>query len=1638
MDAGRSRLRKGLLFVLGLALGVILLALVARIWLGVGPEDRLRRLVDVRIDLPRDALHIEEIGPDRRLRITARNLAILDEAGDTIVAAPLARMVFDAFSLDGDEPARFTQVALEQPYVRLVQAPDGSWNLARAVRVDVDGRTVVAEDDPGRGIVFEDVRIENGRVLLATPWSPGDPGLGLPEDIQLARMGGATYRVRMARDVDGRLPLVRVGGPEGWRVEVDQLAARLTDPELRLVELRGFAEEAPGDGVRFAVDELRTDRSVLAGEGVVAFGDRPRLDVELRVAELAFADARWIYPELPDDGRASGVLSARTRADGRTEIAVRDAEVELLDSRVAGRLTGVVGGGRPATFRDTRLELQPLRLEDLRALGIGDQVPFEGEVRGVLATREETVPGEEAALEVDVVIVARPLEAPEVPFSELALQGPVQLFAPDAVIRFEGTRLTARPLHLAALRPFMEGDPPEGTLRGEVVLRGPPGDLGIEDGDLAYAPSAQVQPIRLVGLRGRVTTEPTLAFDLRADAQPLPLATLRELFPQLPFQAATVSGPIHVRGTMEEIRLTADLQGPAGAILVAGTLRPQEPFAFDLSGRVEAFRPGALIAARTPLEGPLTGTFAAAGTTRDFTFDVDLRHGEAGRFDLAGRLRQVDGLPPQFDVAGEVFDFRVGLLVGEPALLPSPVTGRIQVSGGGRQPYRYDVDLVGDVGAVQLAGHFAPGDVPAYSARGRVAGLAVHRVPGFQHLPATVLTGTVDLDGRGTTPETFAGRLAFDAAPGSVIAGIRTDRMTARVTAADGILYVQTLRAAFAGNQLEAAGTWGLTRPAPEPLHFAIESRDLAALAPLAPPVNGFVPELTGALSARGWIAGTVGEPVVSATVRGRNLRYDDVRFGRIDGQVELAFSAAEGIQGTITADAENARFAGMDFRTIRLTGVGEGDVLSAGLHARRADAAEVVLAGRFEVDGLRVDAVELEQLELRTPQVAWRLAQPALLRWGGVDGVHVRDLRLVTVDGTDGMIRIDGRLPPTGVNDVQIELIGVDVGALAAVLPQPPEIGGVVNLRAVIEGPVEAPEFWLAGTVDSLRFEQTTAERLVIRGAYAGQMLTLDTLEVWDQGTAIAVGSGRIPMELAFTGPIPRVELLREAPLFLQLTADSLPAGLVLGPLPFASDGAGALAGEVTVTGTIEAPSLAGWAAMTGGEVTLDPLGVRYREIEGRLSMAGNTVTVEELRVTSEGTASFSGTVVLEGDLPIVQLSGAFDNFRLADTPEFRRVTASGEIALTGRLPEPVLTGAVRVHDGVFQLPETGGEIEIDLVDLDIGAVGEDPVEVVGIFPPFLAGMRISDLEVSVGRSVWIENEELRAQIESDQVLVNLLPDGTWRVFGDVRVVRGTYRLEVGVITRRFDVREGAVRFLGTPDLNPSLDIIAAHEVLTGTDRGGFLTILVHVSGTIESPSIELTTDTQPPLPESEILSYLIFGMPSYQIGGDAGALAQQLIVGEVIGGLAAQQLEELFLPLGFDAVRVRGRPELGANLFGGTTIEASQQLTRNLYWTLEVGMGMLFGAAPVLGTSLTWLIDREWMARLAIEPARTDPILFGLGGGTDLEYQVSVEARRRWEFGHPRQPPPPVVGDGLDPEAVREERRLREPGPEPVTPRP
>lgn len=173
--------------------------------------------------------------------------------------------------------------------------------------------------------------------------------------------------------------------------------------------------------------------------------------------------------------------------------------------------------------------------------------------------------------------------------------------------------------------------------------------------------------------------------------------------------------------------------------------------------------------------------------------------------------------------------------------------------------------------------------------------------------------------------------------------------------------------------------------------------------------------------------------------------------------------------------------------------------------------------------------------------------------------------------------------------------------------------------------------------------------------------------------------------------------------------------------------------------------------------------------------------------------------------------------------------------------------------------------------------------------------GASLGDLNITVGGDVQVRKQA----------------GGPITLLGIVNTVRGMYEFQ----GRRFELqRGGTVRFIGTPEINPLLDLTAVRRI-----PNAGVEARVRITGTPAAPELALSSD--PALPESDILSLIVFNRQVNELGtGERSSLAATA-GGIATGFIAAPLGESIGRALDLDLFEITTTTEQG-DLGAGITV--------------------------------------------------------------------------------------------------------------------
>jgi translocation and assembly module TamB len=560
---------------------------------------------------------------------------------------------------------------------------------------------------------------------------------------------------------------------------------------------------------------------------------------------------------------------------------------------------------------------------------------------------------------------------------------------------------------------------------------------------------------------------------------------------------------------------------------------------------------------------------------------------------------------------------------------------------------------------------------------------------------------------------------------------------------------------------------------------------------------------------------------------------------------------------------------------------------------------AQVQGAAVLDVPGKRV---ALSALTATARGQALRLVAPARVSFG--DGVAVDRLRLALAGAT---AEIAGKLSPVLDATFQARV----PGSLAGLYDPAYAADGSLGLDATVRGTPARPTGTARLDISGLHLRQGPGQAVPPLNAQATAQLSGESARIQGQARA-----GTAHLTLDGTAP-----LASGRPLDLR-AAGALDLALLD---PLVSPAGRRVKGRVTLdaraTGTLGAPRLAGQVSLAGGEVQDFAQGLRLTDLTGTALLQGDDVVIPGFTGhAGPGTVALSGRVgALRPGLPVDLQVRMQDARALAS--DLLTARLNGSVAVRGSVAQGLAaSGTVDVLRADIRVPE---QLPSSVQTLDVVRPGQKPT------PPAASAVAVRlDLTVRAAQAIFVRGRGLDAEMTG-----RLRLGGTTaapQVGGGFDLRRGTFSLAGTTLT----FTKGKVSFEGTglsDKLDPSLDFEA-------TSTTAQVTATLTIGGTAKAPKITLAS--VPPLPQDEVLSYLLFRRSVKDIGPFQYAeIAAALAEVSGVGGGLSDPLNGIRKGLGLDrltvgstATNTAAAPN-GSNVNAAPTVEAGRYVANGVY---------------------------------------------------------------------------------------------------------
>ena len=384
-----------------------------------------------------------------------------------------------------------------------------------------------------------------------------------------------------------------------------------------------------------------------------------------------------------------------------------------------------------------------------------------------------------------------------------------------------------------------------------------------------------------------------------------------------------------------------------------------------------------------------------------------------------------------------------------------------------------------------------------------------------------------------------------------------------------------------------------------------------------------------------------------------------------------------------------------------------------------------------------------------------------------------------------------------------------------------------------------------------------------------------------------------------------------------------------------------GTLQADAALTGTRSEPQ---WS----GTLKADELGLRsvvdgfaFSNGQLRATLAGDKITIERFSLQGPrgtepgGTLEASGTAewrTVEGSAQrqaFIELQATASKLRVSNRAD-RRLTLSGQLNAQLAGPRLTLRGKLTTDAALFILPdELAPTLSSDVVKRGTFSAPEDP-DAVRVQPDV-------QVDLDLGEQFQVRGRGLQTRL-SGQLSVRSTPAvPAPRVLGEVRTVSGTYR----AYGQQLSIETGVLRFTGPYD-DPTLDILAVRpQQGTGGQRVG-----VQITGSAQSPRVRLFSD--PELPDSEKLAWLVLGRPATGAGAEAAVLQQAAMA--LLARNSSGNERGLANTFGLDELGFRGQATNADGTTAAAALTLGKRISNNLYLAYESSLAGTMGTVSML----------------------------------------------------------------------------------------
>ena len=692
-------------------------------------------------------------------------------------------------------------------------------------------------------------------------------------------------------------------------------------------------------------------------------------------------------------------------------------------------------------------------------------------------------------------------------------------------------------------------------------------------------------------------------------------------------------------------------------------------------------------------------------------------------------------------------------------------------------------------------------------------------------------------------------------------------------------------------------------------INFIFNSKDLRFVSDLYEPLD-----IYGKGEAHGTLSGNTDAPVLTADASFKNFQYkDELSFS--EGKADVLINFGDDSVIDINSSFTDFEYRNIDLIKLKLITKTEGSNLIVNMDGDFTESNNIL--SEFTVLNYTESkkTIESDSLVLHFDDQKISNSNPIKV----VLSPNKVDFQSFILSNDKSNFNLSGLINyNNGSSNFQASITNLDSSLVSDMLSSETEFKGETDINIDVEGRLRNPKLNLQLTSQDLHINEFETHDLSLNINSTGRKTQVDFRERdGDNPYSTVVGEIYSGIDLY------DLKKLLRSKLNLNVNLNRFN----ISPLIFLNSNIKQLYGDatsdLTLTGSFLKPYLDGSINIKNFGIIALPL-LNILEIEDTTFVINKNYTkYNDIVVKSKsGTAEVSGTADLNNF--VYNFDTILNNIYIKH-PNFS-TKLSGNIKLVGIEENLDIDGKVKMNNLKVEVRNTYEQQKFsDIIYIDeIGSEQqntnkEDELD-------FYTENVALNVEVEIPSNTWLTGMGAKVSIKGDLTLT--------KDFGKDQIISGTINTERGQYTafgRSFNIEKGLINFPSITEFNPQIDLTATYDI-HDTE------IFINLIGTAEKPNINLSSS--PPMDKSDIISLMIFGTSSANLGSSQRNVSQELA-----SNLAMGEIAEIVAPrFGLDVLSVQGSEEGG---YADPQVKVGSYIDDNLYLGYERTPSELAGSS-------------------------------------------------------------------------------------------